>query len=364
MLLAAHLTQVQVADSPQLRTLLPNESIVFVDRRDTPYASIQLVLGTKGLSETPATYGYRHLLEHLVARSIPGHDFELESQGGALYAFTSRDWIRFEWRVPPELVPTALSGIAKMLRPKVFTKEQIAKEAAIIGLERKQMASVDRVSVEVWSHIFGADGLDAMGTAESVASATPEQLTDTWRTITRSNNVVISASGPLEIKPFTEAASAITKGLASNNGQRMPRKPVGNYAGDSVLGIALQSIEREATAATLIAVFGIATNVPNAFVTLTPTSAGGVLLLGSLNGKLPRTAASKDTDPTIYNRGKQLAIEWIDSKLTTPEGVAEFNGTLLSLSPSIRPRKLRENFQQVPYEIVQKSISDLKEMLQ
>lgn len=353
----------QIADSPQLRTLLPNESVIFVDRRDSSYASIQLVLGTKGLSETPATYGYRHLLEHLVARSIPGHDFELESQGGALYAYTSRDWMRFEWRVPPELVPVALGGIAKLLKPKTFTKEQIAKEAAIIGLERKQMAPVDRVSVEVWSHIFGAQGLDAMGTAESVASATPEQLTDTWRTITRSNNVVISASGPLDIKAFTDAAKNMTKGLSSNNGQRSPRKPIGNYSGTGVLGIALQSIEREATAATMIAVFGVTNNVPNAFVTLTPTSAGGVLLLGSLSGQLPRSAASKDTDPTIYNRGKQLAMEWLDSKLTTPEGIAEFNGTLLSLSPSIRPRKLRENFQIVPYETVQKSIAELKEML-
>lgn len=363
MLLASAIFQGQYSESNQLRTILPNGSVVFVEKRDAPYASIQLILGTRGLIETPANHGYRHLLEHLVARSIPKHDFQLESQGGALYAYTARDWMRFEWRVPPELIPVALGGISKFLKPQVFGKDLIERESKMIGLERSHLSPSDRSSIEIWSAIFGAEGQDAVGTWESTSKAEPEQLTDIWRTITRSNNVVISASGPIDIKTFTDDASSLVRGLASNNAVRSNRKAAGNVSTNQAVGLALQSIEKDATAAMMVAAFGMTSRIPSPFVTFTPTASGGVLLLGSLGTSIPRGTGADESDVAIYHRGKQLALEWLDSKLMTPEGSAEFNGTLLSLSPAIRPRKLRENFENVNYELLKVAVVQLKEAL-
>ena len=67
----------QYRESDQLKTLLPNGSVIFCEWREAPYVSVQLILSNRDLPDQSTNYGYRHLIEHIAARSIEKHDYEV-----------------------------------------------------------------------------------------------------------------------------------------------------------------------------------------------------------------------------------------------------------------------------------------------
>ena len=125
----------QYRESDQLKTLLPNGSVIFCEWREAPYVSVQLILSNRDLPDQPTNYGYRHLIEHIAARSIEKHDYEVETAGGFLFASTSRDWMKFEWRVPPDKIGLAYKGIGRLIKDCGATEEVIKRESIAIAQE-------------------------------------------------------------------------------------------------------------------------------------------------------------------------------------------------------------------------------------
>src|SRR5579862_2564739 len=85
--------QAPTGQPERLRTILDNGAVVEVERdRTAKRLAIQLLVSSRSTPDTPTTYGYRHLLEHLEA---PGRDVtldkRLETRGGFLTAETLRD---------------------------------------------------------------------------------------------------------------------------------------------------------------------------------------------------------------------------------------------------------------------------------
>jgi len=63
---------------PRLRTLLDNGAVVLVEPVPSATISVQLFASSKYAPETAASHGYRHLLEHLIARGDGTLDRRLE----------------------------------------------------------------------------------------------------------------------------------------------------------------------------------------------------------------------------------------------------------------------------------------------
>ena len=345
------LAATQYQESTQLKTLLPNGSIVFCENRESPYVSVQLILSNRDFSDQPTNYGYRHLLEHIAARSIEGHDREVETCGGFIFATTSRDWLRFEWRVPSDKIALAYKGIGRLLKDCGATEEAIKRESIAIAQEGNLATSQDIASKKAWGSVYSVDGLDPLGSKESVSAAKPSDLVDMWRQLTKSSNVVISACGSLDQKSFTTACRDLLSGLTSSKpGPIKGRSIDGSFGETSVIAVPIPSITTKQGVSSLVAVFGLAGRLNRPFVSYTPSLRSGLALVGSADPyDSIRQVVDVEDPATMFYLGRLNAMEWLKSRLATPEGSAEFNGTLLSLSPMIRPIKIAEDIEQASY---------------
>ena len=344
-------TNSQYLESNQVKTLLPNGSIIFCERREAPYVSVQLILSNRDFPDQLNNYGYRHLIEHIAARSIQGHDLEIETAGGFLYASTNRDWLRFEWRLPPGKIGIAYKGIGHLLKDCGATDEAIKREAIAISREIDLSATNELASRSAWNSVYGSEGLDPLGTKDSVKTAKVSDLTDIWKKLTKGSNIVISACGTLDQKEFTLACKDLLSGIATSKPGPIPNRSIdGSYGVPGVVAIPVPSIATKQGTNALVAAFGLAGRLNRPFVTYTPSTRPGLALIGSTDPYESIKAVADVEDPaTIFALGRINAIEWLRSRLSTPEGSAEFNGLLLSLSPSLRPSKLAESFELASY---------------
>lgn len=359
-------TQQHYREADQLKTLLANGSIIYCENRKAPYVSVQLILSNRDTVDQPNSYGYRHLIEHIAARSIPGHDFEIETSGGFLFASTNRDWMRFEWRVPPDKIQFAYKGIDKLLKDCGATEGAIQRESVAIGREIALSSSGDVTSREAWREVYGDDGLDPLGTRVSTATAKPDDLSAIWRKLTRGGNVVISACGPLDKKSFTDSCRSLLSGLVTSKPAAFPSRSIGgSYSNRNTVALPIPPISTKANANALIAVFGLASRLNRPFVTYTMSDRFGLAIVGSTDPFESIKPVTTTEDPaTIFNLGRLMALLWLQAKNSTPEGSAELNGTLLSLAPSLRPAKVAENLEYASFADFSKYWNQIKEVAQ
>jgi hypothetical protein len=339
-------------EADQLKTMMPNGSLIYCESREAPYVSVQLILNNRDTPDQLNTYGYRHLIEHIAARSIPGHDFEIETGSGYLFASTNRDWMKFEWRLPGDKIDLAYKGISALLKGCGVTEESIKRESIAISRELDLSSSNETASRTAWSAVYGSEGLDPLGNRESVFHAKPEELIELWRKLTRGGNVVISACGSVDQKAFTARCKDLVSGLSTSK----PGKPVGRAVDGSfgmpgLVAVPIPSVDTKQGVDALVAAFGLAGRLNRPFVTYTPSLRPGLALVGSADPYDSIRGVADIEDPaTIFVLGRINILEWLKSRVSTPEGAAEFNGILLSLSPSLRPAKLYENFQLASFE--------------
>ena len=352
----------QYRESDQLKTLLPNGSVIFCEWREAPYVSVQLILSNRDLPDQPTNYGYRHLIEHIAVRSIEKHDYEVETAGGFLFASTSRDWMKFEWRVPPDKIGLAYKGIGRLIKDCGATEEAIKRESIAIAQEISLASSPEIASKRAWNSVYGVEGLDPVGSKESVITAKPSDLADIWRQLTRSSNVVISASGSLDQKTFTASCRDLLSGLAASKPSALKGRAIdGSFGEPGIVAVPIPSVATKQGVNALVAAFGLAGRLNRPYVAYTPSIRSGLAMIGSADPYDSIKQVVEVEDPaTIFYLGRLNALEWLKSRLATPEGSAEFNGTLLSLSPTLRPAKIIENIEQASFSDFQRSWSLIK----
>lgn len=337
----------QYQESNQLKTMLSNGSIVFCERREAPYVSVQLILSNRDFPDSANNYGYRHLIEHIAARSIPGHDQEIETAGGFLFASTSRDWLRFEWRLPANSLNLAYKGIGKLLKDCGASDEAIKREAIAISRELDLSTTSELTSRKAWNAVYGNEGIDPQGSKESVATAKAGDLNDIWRKLTKGSNIVVSACGPLDQKAFTSSCSDLLSGVVTSKAGPIPSRSIdGSFGAPGFVAVPIPPVDTKQGVNALVAAFGLAGRLNRPFVTYTPSIRPGLAIVGSVDPFESIKAVSDIEDPvTIFTLGRINAMDWIRGRLSTPEGSAEFNGTLLSLSPSLRPSKISQSIE-------------------
>ena len=347
----------QYQESNQVKTLMPNGSIIFCEKREAPYVSVRLILSNRDTPDQASNYGYRHLLEHIAARSIQGHDLEIETGGGFLFASTSRDWLKFEWRLPPNKLGLSFKGISHLLKDCGATDEGIKREAVAIGHELDLSSTNELASRKAWDSVYGESGLDPLGSKESVRTAEAADLQDIWRRITLGKNVVISACGSMDTKTFTETCKDLLSGLATVKPVPVASRTVdGSYGTQTMIGVPVPSIATKQGVDALVAAFGLAGRLNRPFVTYTPSLRPGLALVGSTDQYDSIKQIVDVEDPAmIFYLGRMNALQWVRAKLSTPESSAEFNGTLLSLSPVLRPVKVSEMIELASFADFQRS---------
>src|SRR3984957_17152052 len=210
------------------RQTLPNGLTIITEQMShIRSASIGIWLETGSRDETPQANGISHFIEHMVFKGTKHRTAEeiarqVDSIGGNMDAFTSKECICFNVKVLDENVPVALEILTDLVLHPTFTAEDIVRERGVILEEIKMDEdNPDYLVHEIFTQNFWKDhplGKPILGTKETVKRFERELILDAYQHRFAPGNIIISAAGHLDHDKFVE--------LVINHFQHM--KPMSN----------------------------------------------------------------------------------------------------------------------------------------
>jgi predicted Zn-dependent peptidase len=157
--------------------------------------------------ESSAQAGISHFIEHMVFkgtrnRSAEAIASEMDSIGGHMDAFTSKEYAAFHLKVLDEHLPLAVDILGDIVMNPLFDPAEMAKEKKVIFEEINMVEDTpDDLVMELFNASFWPDhplGRPILGTKRSVEGFRREDLAAFFRAVYRPGNIVIAAAGHLE----------------------------------------------------------------------------------------------------------------------------------------------------------------------
>ncbi|MEE9441798.1 MAG: pitrilysin family protein [candidate division Zixibacteria bacterium] len=166
--------------------------------------SIGIWIHVGSRDESEKTNGISHFIEHMHFKGTKKRNalqiaYELESRGGAINAFTSREHTCYYARFMNAHLPKAMEILGDILNNSTFTPGNIKKEKTVILEEIKDVADSpsdyihDLFTSQMWtSHPLGKP---IMGDAHTVGGISRRKIIDFLKENYCSSNIVIAAAG-------------------------------------------------------------------------------------------------------------------------------------------------------------------------
>ena len=179
------------AASTITREVLPNGLVVIAEHM--PHArsvSIGIWVRAGSRAEPERLNGIAHFIEHMVFKgTVAAHRRtdcrEMDSVGGMLDAFTSKESVCFNAKVLDEHLPMAFDVLSDLVLRPLFAEEDIAKEKQVILEEiRMEEDNPESVAHEVLTQNFWRGhplGAPILGTRATVRRFTRDALVDCFR---------------------------------------------------------------------------------------------------------------------------------------------------------------------------------------
>ncbi len=167
--------------------------------------------------------GLSHFIEHMVFKGTTNRTAEeiarsVDSIGGNLDAFTSKELVSFNTKVLDDHVPLAFDVLADLVLRPLFLEQDIEKEKGVILEELKMEADNPEYQLhELFSSSFWKDhplGKPIIGTRETIKRFHREMVSSYYRTIYAPGNIVITAAGNLDHDRLVELAREQFEGLS------------------------------------------------------------------------------------------------------------------------------------------------------
>jgi predicted Zn-dependent peptidase len=207
------------------RTVLPNGLIVLTERMEHVH-SVAMGIWIKSGSrcETPEINGISHFVEHMLfkgtrSRTAQRIAREMDSIGGNLDAFTSKETICFNVKSLADHVPIALDVLTDMVLNPTFATPDIERERGVILEEIKiDEDNPDVLVHELFTQSFWKGhplGKPILGTTETVGRLGQQELFGYHGDRFHGGNMVFSAAGNLEHDEFIKAVTAKFSALPS-----------------------------------------------------------------------------------------------------------------------------------------------------
>jgi len=208
---------------------LPNGLVVITEPMEHVHSvSVGVWLRTGSRREPAELNGISHFIEHMVfkgtsRRTAEDIAREVDSVGGMLDAFTSKEMVCFNTRVLDEHLPKAFDVVADMVLEPKFAPEEIDREKSVI-LEEIRMVqdNPEDLAHELLTQNFWPRnplGKPILGTPETVSAFTRETLQKWFHSCYAPNNMVITAAGHLTHAQLVDLVAERFEKLApSENG--------------------------------------------------------------------------------------------------------------------------------------------------
>ncbi len=185
--------------------------------------------------ETPEENGISHFIEHMVFKGTKNRSAEeiarsVDSIGGGLDAFTSKEMVSYNTKVLDEHLPIAFDVIADLVLNPLFRDEDIEKEKGVILEELKmEVDNPEYLLHEIFSSNFWKDhpiGKPILGSKETVQSFRREKLNEYYSRIYSPGNILITAAGSLRHHQLVELARQQFEPLAVNGALAPEQSPI------------------------------------------------------------------------------------------------------------------------------------------
>ena len=207
------------------RTVLPNGLTILTERMDH-LRSVAMGVWIKSGSrcESAESNGISHFVEHMLfkgtrSRSAQHIAREMDSIGGNLDAFTSKETICFNVKSLADHVPVALDVLSDLVLNPIFAAPDIERERGVILEEIKiDEDNPDVLVHELFTQSFWKDhplGKPILGTTDTIARLDQQSLFAYHRDRFHGGNIVFSAAGDLDHNRFADAVSAKFSSLAA-----------------------------------------------------------------------------------------------------------------------------------------------------
>ena len=201
-----------VLASPHVRQIeratLPNGIRIVTE--SMPYVrsvSLGVWIGSGSRIEHGPENGLSHFIEHMVFKGTKHRSSEdiarsVDSVGGGLDAFTSKELVSFNTKTMDEHVPFALDVLSDLVLHPLFRVEDIEKEKGVILEEIKMEADQPEFVLHeaFTSNFWKGHGLGKpiLGTRETVKKFEQEMLVDFYNRVYSPSNILITAAGNLD----------------------------------------------------------------------------------------------------------------------------------------------------------------------
>jgi predicted Zn-dependent peptidase len=163
---------------------------------------------TRGSRHEPAEHpGIAHFVEHMLFKGTPGRNAEeiaqqVDSIGGQIDAFTSKEYAGYYLKVLDEHLPLAVDILADLICNPLFAADEIEREKKVILEEIKMVEDTpDDLVHELFAEGFWINhplGRPILGTPSSVSALDQKTLKEYFSQTYVAANFVVVAVGNLE----------------------------------------------------------------------------------------------------------------------------------------------------------------------
>ncbi len=200
-------------------------------------ATVGVWVGSGTRNEREETNGVAHLLEHMAfkgtnRRTAQEIAEEIESVGGYLNAYTSREHTAYYAKVLKEDVELAVDVLADILQHSIFDSEELARERAVVLQEIGQSQDTpDDLVFDFFQATAFPDqplGWPVLGKTEVVSAMPREAIMGYMENTYSSDGMVLCGAGKIGHEQLVELANRLFSSLSRReNGAAAPA----NYRG-------------------------------------------------------------------------------------------------------------------------------------
>lgn len=170
-------------------------------------ASVGIWINTGSRNETDATSGISHFIEHMMFKGTKKRNFlqiaqSLESVGGYMNAFTSKEHTCYYARVLDEYVENAVDVLSDIVQHSIFPVKEMEKEKTVVleEIKRSEDDPDDLVHEYFEKHLFGNHPFarPIIGTAENVSNFSQDDLFAYTKKFYANENIILAAAGNIK----------------------------------------------------------------------------------------------------------------------------------------------------------------------
>src|SRR5580704_15420411 len=198
------------------RTVLPNGVRVVTERMPhVRSVTVGVWIGTGSREESLEETGISHFIEHMLFKGTKNRSAEqiarsVDSIGGGLDAFTSKELVSYNVKVLDEHLPHAFGIVSDLVRNPLFEKGDIEKEKGVILEELKMdVDNPEYLIHEIFASNFCKGhslGRPILGTRQTIRSFDRDSVERYYRRYYTPKNILITAAGSLTHKKLVKLA--------------------------------------------------------------------------------------------------------------------------------------------------------------